>query len=157
MHVCAYLARCLPLTMLDLVRAFHGSPSSAFRLHTLCLPTESLLVSRSCSSLACTYASCQLYPSADTVVILNATSLRFLRALAFSQVFPGVGANCNITSLAVDPALKLVRIPPAFSPFPSTSTPHTGSCRIRSEACRLVSFWGLRLHLARSLVARASR
>ncbi|KAH8998842.1 RAVE protein 1 C terminal-domain-containing protein [Lactarius hatsudake] len=78
--------------MLDLVRAFPGSPSSACCLHTLCLPTESLL----------------LYPSADTVVILDATSLRFLRALAFSQVFPGASANCNITSLAVDPALKLV-------------------------------------------------
>ncbi|KAI9461002.1 RAVE protein 1 C terminal-domain-containing protein [Lactarius psammicola] len=78
--------------MLDLVRAFPGSPSSAFRLHILCLPTESLL----------------FYPSADTVVILDATSLRFLRALAFSQVFPGASANCNITSLAVDPALKLV-------------------------------------------------
>ncbi|KAH9037204.1 RAVE protein 1 C terminal-domain-containing protein [Lactarius pseudohatsudake] len=79
------LAGCWPLTMLDLVRAFPGSPSSACRLHTLCLPTESLLV-----------------------VILDATSLRFLRALAFSQVFPGASANCNITSLAVDSALKLV-------------------------------------------------
>ncbi|KAH9064341.1 RAVE protein 1 C terminal-domain-containing protein [Lactarius vividus] len=78
--------------MLDLVCAFPGSPSSTCCLHTLCLPTESLL----------------LYPSADTVVILDATSLRFLRALAFSQVFPGASANCNITSLAVDPALKLV-------------------------------------------------
>ncbi|KAI9445323.1 RAVE protein 1 C terminal-domain-containing protein [Lactarius indigo] len=78
--------------MLDLVRAFPGSPSSACCLHTLCLPTESLL----------------LYPSADAVVILDATSLRFLRALAFSQVFPGASVNCNITSLAVDPALKLV-------------------------------------------------
>ncbi|KAH8982607.1 RAVE protein 1 C terminal-domain-containing protein [Lactarius akahatsu] len=78
--------------MLDLVRAFPGSPGSACCLHTLCLPTESLL----------------LYPSADTVVILDATSLRFLRALAFSQVFPGASANRNITSLAIDPALKLV-------------------------------------------------
>ncbi|KAF8273891.1 WD repeat-containing protein [Lactarius quietus] len=78
--------------MLDLVRAFHGSPSSTSCLQVLCLPTESLL----------------LYPSADTVVILDATSLRFLRALAFSQVFPGASANCNITSLAVDPAFKLV-------------------------------------------------
>lgn len=69
--------------------------------------------------LAYTYTvqSCQVYPSADTVVILDATSLRFLRALAFSQVFPGVSANSKITSLAVDPALKLVRTtPPAFLP-----------------------------------------
>lgn len=35
--------------MLDLVRAFHGSPSTAFRLQTLCLPTESLIVSQSFS------------------------------------------------------------------------------------------------------------
>lgn len=110
--------------------------------------------------LACTYnvqSSCQLYPSADTVVILDAISLRFLRALAFSQVFPGV-TNCKITSLAVDPALKLVCIFPhnatCILTVPTTSP---GSCRIRSEACRLVSFWGLRLHLARSLVPRASR
>ncbi|KAI0305003.1 RAVE protein 1 C terminal-domain-containing protein [Russula brevipes] len=77
--------------MLELVRAFAGSPSSTF--HTLRLPTESLL----------------LYPSADTVVILDATSLSLVRTLSFSQVFPGRDhANAHITSIAVDPALKLV-------------------------------------------------
>ena len=117
--------------MLDLVRAFHGSPSSAFCLHTLCLPTESLLVSQSYSlTLFLSSHPCQLYPSADTVVILDATSLRFIRALAFSQVFPGASANYNITSLAVDPALRLVRrSPPSHRSLivlctPSTSTPH---------------------------------
>ncbi|KAH9969083.1 WD repeat-containing protein [Russula dissimulans] len=77
--------------MLNLVRAFPGSPCSTF--HTLSLPTECLL----------------LYPSADTVVILDATSLRLVRSLAFSQVFPGRDrTSARITSLAVDPALKLV-------------------------------------------------
>ena len=52
----------------------------------------------------------QLFPSADTVVILDAISLRLVRTLAFSQVFPGIDhASARITSLAVDSALKLVR------------------------------------------------
>ncbi|KAI9513046.1 RAVE protein 1 C terminal-domain-containing protein [Russula earlei] len=77
--------------MLNLVRTFPGSPCSAFS--TLSLPTESLL----------------LYPSADTIVVLDATSLRLVRTLAFSQVFPGRDhTRARITSLAVDPALKLV-------------------------------------------------
>jgi len=55
------------------------------------------------------YNSSQLYPSADTVVILDATSLRLVRTLAFSQVFPSRDhVSARITSLAVDPALKLV-------------------------------------------------
>jgi hypothetical protein len=152
--------------MLDLVRAFPGSPSSAFPIHTLCLPTESLLVSQPCplTPFPCSHSHPQLYPSADTVVILDATSLRFLRALAFSQVFPGAGANCNITSLAIDPALKLVRTPSSDATrllsahCPNLTPPIIpGSCRIRSEACRLVSFWGLRSDLARSLISPASR
>ncbi|KAI0286916.1 RAVE protein 1 C terminal-domain-containing protein [Russula aff. rugulosa BPL654] len=77
--------------MLNLVRAFTGAPAST--LHYLSLPNESLL----------------LYPSADTVVILDAISLRLVRTLAFFQVFPGRDhASARITSLAVDPALKLV-------------------------------------------------
>ncbi|KAH9984643.1 WD repeat-containing protein [Russula compacta] len=77
--------------MLNLVHTVTGSPWSTF--HCLRLPTESLL----------------LYPSADTVVILDATSLCLVRTLAFSQVFPGLdGASVRIASLAVDPALKLV-------------------------------------------------
>ena len=55
------------------------------------------------------YNPSQLYPSADTVVILDATSLRLVRTLAFSQVFPSRDhVSARITSLAVDPALKLV-------------------------------------------------
>ena len=43
------------------------------------------------------------------MVILDATSLRLVRTLAFSQVFPSRGqVSARITSLAVDPALKLV-------------------------------------------------
>ncbi|KAI0307694.1 WD repeat-containing protein [Multifurca ochricompacta] len=77
--------------MLNLVRAFTGSPSST--LHFLRLPTETLL----------------LYSFADTVVILEAISLHLVRALAFSQVFPGRDpTSSRIVSLAVDSALKLV-------------------------------------------------
>ncbi len=104
-----------PLTMLDLVRAFPGLPPTASPIHTLCLPTESLLVSQSRSFSSSHLPSCQLYPSADTVVIHDATSLRFLRALAFSQVFPGASAKSDITSFAVDPAFKLVRTPHTMS------------------------------------------
>ncbi|KAH9996446.1 RAVE protein 1 C terminal-domain-containing protein [Russula vinacea] len=77
--------------MLNLVRAFTGAPASTF--YCLSLPTDSLL----------------LYPSSDTVIILDAISLRLVRTLAFSQVFPGRDhASARITSLAVDSALKLV-------------------------------------------------
>lgn len=45
------------------------------------------------------------------MIILDAISLRLVRTLAFFQVFPGRDhASTRITSLAVDPALKLVRI-----------------------------------------------
>jgi len=108
------------------------------------------------------YNSSQLYPSADTVVILDATSLRLVRTLAFSQVFPSRDhVSARITSLAVDPALKLVcaslpitlRFPfHSFLPFYPQ-----GGCPIRSEACRLVPLRSLRPHLACSLIAHSSR
>ncbi|KAI0041796.1 WD repeat-containing protein [Auriscalpium vulgare] len=77
--------------MLDLLRTFAGAPAKG--LQYLVLPTETLL----------------LYPSADTVVILHADSLRLLRVLAFWEVFPGTQhAPEPITFLAVDPAMKLI-------------------------------------------------
>jgi hypothetical protein len=111
----------LPLTaMLNLVRAFTGAPAST--LHCLSLPTESLLVSIVFSVefvLTRTILFSQLYPSADTVVILDAVSLRLVRTLAFSQVFPGRDhASTRITSLAVDSALKLVRTSSPITTFP---------------------------------------
>jgi hypothetical protein len=116
--------------MLTLVRAFVGSPSSTF--HYLCLPTESLLVSPFLPFIhPHPYNSSQLYPSADTVVILDATSLRLVRTLAFSQVFPNRDhVSARITSLAVDPALKLVctSLPitmrfPLIHTFPQVAAP----------------------------------
>jgi hypothetical protein len=103
----------------------------------------------------------QLYPSADVVVILDATSLRLVRTLAFSQVFPSQGhASARILSLAVDPALKLVctsfPYQHCFFHSPCPSLP-LGDCCIRSEACRLVPLWSLRPNLACSLVAPSSR
>lgn len=68
-------------------------------------PRQSLPLSHPSSRVQ----SSQLYPSADTVVILDATSLRLVRTLAFSQVFPSRDhANARISSLVVDPTLKLV-------------------------------------------------
>jgi hypothetical protein len=105
--------------------------------------------------------SSQLYPSADTVVILDATSLRLVRTLAFSQVFPSrEHANARISSLVVDPTLKLVcNCSPITlrSPLIAALPPSPGGCRIRSEVCRLVPLWSLRPHLARSLIAPSSR
>ena len=108
------------------------------------------------------YNSSQLYPSADTVVILNATSLRLVRTLAFSHVFPNRDhVSVRITSLAVDPALKLVctslPITMCFPLTPPLPLYPLGGRPIRSEACRLVPLWSLRSHLACSLIAHSSR
>lgn len=147
-------ASCLPLTvMLNLVRAFTGAPSS--KVHCLSLPTESLLVSPGFSlSYVSRVQFFQIYPSADTVVILDAISLCLVRSLAFSQVFPGRDhASARITSLAVDSALKLVRASYSTMCFPSY---RTGGHGIRPEACRLVPLRGLCSHLARPLITHSS-
>jgi hypothetical protein len=76
-------------------------------------PSSSVLFSPSYPSSRVQFS--QLYPSSDTVIILDAISLRLVRTLAFSQVFPGRDhASARITSVAVDSALKLV---PTFYPF----------------------------------------
>jgi hypothetical protein len=70
-------------------------------------PSSSVLFSPSYPSSRVQFS--QLYPSSDTVIILDAISLRLVRTLAFSQVFPGRDhASARITSVAVDSALKLV-------------------------------------------------
>ncbi|THH13364.1 hypothetical protein EW146_g6843 [Bondarzewia mesenterica] len=51
----------------------------------------------------------QLYPSADTIVILNARTLLLVRALAFWEVFPGSRhINEAISCLSVDSGMKLI-------------------------------------------------
>jgi hypothetical protein len=93
------------------------SPSSAFCLHTLCLPTESLLV----SLFAPLTLSAHAYNFPALSVCRYSGHPRcylppLLRAASFFSGLPGsASANCNITSLAVDPALKLVR---TSSPMP---------------------------------------
>ena len=52
----------------------------------------------------------KLYPSLDSIIVLNARTLAFIRALAFWEAFPGaIHANQAIRCLAIDPGMKLVR------------------------------------------------
>ncbi|KAI0375421.1 WD repeat-containing protein [Pilatotrama ljubarskyi] len=77
--------------MLDLTQAYAGCPSSS--LQFLHLPRETLL----------------LYPFADSIVVLNARNLAFLRALAFWEVFPSTRhAPQSIQCLTVENGMKLV-------------------------------------------------
>lgn len=113
------VASILPLTCLN---SCAPSPDLLPRLFTFYVslqrPFLSVLLFYSFLALP-SHAYNQLYPSADTVVILDATSLRLIRTLAFSQVFPGRDhASTRITSLTVDPALKLV-----CTPFPDICFP----------------------------------
>ncbi|KAA1467902.1 hypothetical protein DENSPDRAFT_906985 [Dentipellis sp. KUC8613] len=75
--------------MLVLLRSFPGAPDAS--ILSLALPTESLL----------------LYPSADTIVILNACSLLLRRALAFGEVFPGA-SHTRISALTVDASMNFI-------------------------------------------------
>ena len=55
----------------------------------------------------------KLYPSLDSIIVLNARTLAFIRALAFWEAFPGaIHANQAIRCLAIDPGMKLVRAQP---------------------------------------------
>ncbi|KAF7436647.1 regulator of (H+)-ATPase in vacuolar membrane [Pleurotus ostreatus] len=50
-----------------------------------------------------------LYPSADSVIMLNARTQRLVRMVAFWEVFPGqLHASDSITCISVDPAMKLL-------------------------------------------------
>ncbi|KAI0830734.1 WD repeat-containing protein [Trametes gibbosa] len=77
--------------MLDLTQAYTGCPSSS--LQFLHLPRETLL----------------LYPFADSVVVLNARTLAFIRALAFWEVFPSTRHLAHsVQCLTVENGMKLV-------------------------------------------------
>ncbi|EIW64094.1 WD repeat-containing protein [Trametes versicolor FP-101664 SS1] len=77
--------------MLDLTQAYTGCPSSS--LQFLHLPRETLL----------------LYPFADSVVVLNARTLAFVRALAFWEVYPSTRHLAqSVQCLAVENGMKLV-------------------------------------------------
>ncbi|GBE78251.1 hypothetical protein SCP_0111340 [Sparassis crispa] len=76
--------------MLELLQSYTGSPTTT--LYSLALPREILL----------------LYPSGDSVVILNARTLVFVRALAFWEAFPGTRHRKDpIQCLTIDPGMKL--------------------------------------------------
>ncbi|CCM05189.1 uncharacterized protein FIBRA_07398 [Fibroporia radiculosa] len=77
--------------MLELLQSYPGRPTSG--LQFLALPQEILL----------------LYPSADSIVVLNAHSLVFLRALAFWEAFPGMRHSyMSVQCLSIDAGMKLV-------------------------------------------------
>ncbi|KAF8222144.1 WD repeat-containing protein [Tricholoma matsutake] len=74
--------------MLHLLHSYCAYPS-AHLLHLL-LPSYSVL----------------LYPSANAIIILHASSLQLLRVLAFSEAFPN--AEDSISSVSLDPGMKLI-------------------------------------------------
>ncbi|KAH8099423.1 WD repeat-containing protein [Cristinia sonorae] len=77
--------------MLSFLRAYTGCPTTG--LQHLVLPRETLL----------------FYPSSDSILILNALSLAFVRAIAFWEAFPGaLHSKDVITRLSVDPGMKLL-------------------------------------------------
>ncbi|KAI0963718.1 hypothetical protein AcW1_000718 [Taiwanofungus camphoratus] len=79
------------IDMLELLQAYTGHPISG--LQFLILPRETLL----------------LYPLTDSVVILNARTLTFLRALAFWEAFPGTRHGGDfVKCLSIDHGMKLV-------------------------------------------------
>lgn len=52
----------------------------------------------------------QLYPSADSIIVLDAHDFLFRRALAFWEAFPGTRhLNIPVKCLAIDSGMKLVR------------------------------------------------
>lgn len=153
---------CVPLSLSKCSHSYALSLALLHQHSIISVSPQSLFSSVPFHPFICPrpYNSSQLYPSADTVVILDATSLRLVRTLAFSQVFPSRDhVSARITSLAVDPALKLVCTSlPITMRLPLIHTfPPPGGCPIRSEACRLVSLRSLYPHLARSLIAHSSR
>ncbi|KAH8120057.1 RAVE protein 1 C terminal-domain-containing protein [Phellopilus nigrolimitatus] len=77
--------------MLDLVRSFVGCPSSD--VHILNLPNEILLA----------------YAFADCVVLLNARTFAFVRALAFREVFPSArDTSDHVKCVSIEPGMKLI-------------------------------------------------
>jgi hypothetical protein len=96
--------------MLDLRCTFSGSPSGA--LHHLILKQGTFIV---CAIVAVRdldvndNIALQLYPSADAIVILNASTLALVRILAFWEVFPGMQhTKDNIRCVSVDSGMKIV-------------------------------------------------
>ncbi|EJD03819.1 uncharacterized protein FOMMEDRAFT_106015 [Fomitiporia mediterranea MF3/22] len=77
--------------MLELVHAFVGCPSSD--VHILTLPSEILLA----------------YAFADCVVLLDARTFVFKRALTFREVFPSSrDTNEHIRRVSIEPSMKLI-------------------------------------------------
>ncbi|KAF9244559.1 RAVE protein 1 C terminal-domain-containing protein [Melanogaster broomeanus] len=77
--------------MLDLLRTFTGCPAGP--LQHLVLPHATLI----------------LYPSADAIVVLDASNLELIRVLAFHEVFPSSqNQGESVSCIAVDPVMKII-------------------------------------------------
>lgn len=132
--------------MLDAL--YNISPHPPSSLSFLSLPNQVLLV---CIFFLYLFLVSlpQLYPSADNTILLDAHSLALVRVLAFWEAFPNFKhTHDSITSISVDPGLKLVR---------STCSPHapylTLSVGCRSYELpyrRLVPLWCSARHVANS-------
>ncbi|KAI0348528.1 hypothetical protein BDW22DRAFT_1350758 [Trametopsis cervina] len=77
--------------MLQLLHTYTGCPTTG--VQHLVLPKETLL----------------LYPSLDSIIILNASGLAFIRALAFWEAFPSaLHTKEAISCLSIDPGMRLI-------------------------------------------------
>ncbi|KAF9229125.1 hypothetical protein BS17DRAFT_4921 [Gyrodon lividus] len=77
--------------MLDLLRTFTGCPTG---------PLKHLLLPR---------ATIILYPSADAIVILDASNLELIRILAFQEVFPSLQYQGeSVSCIAIDYAMNII-------------------------------------------------
>lgn len=58
----------------------------------------------------------KLYPSFDSIIILNARTLAFIRALAVWEAFPGALHTTEaIRCLSIDPGMRLVRVTSVYA------------------------------------------
>lgn len=107
----------IPTTLHNLQHRNVGSPHYAYRLSDD-EPAASRSASRNTAGESTRHHVnelqlrwfLKLYPSLDSVIIRNATTLAFIRALAIWEAFPGsLHVNESIQCLSVDPGMKLVR------------------------------------------------
>jgi hypothetical protein len=113
--------------MLDLLKTFTGCPAGT--LYKLVLPHVTLIVRISSTRfILLTIPHPQLYPSADSVVILHASTLTLVRVLAFGEIYPGTQhLKQSISCVAVDSAMKVVRVSPLLPSESSQVQFHTRS------------------------------
>src|ERR1700761_562480 len=95
--------------MLDLSRAYADAPRNV--LCSLVLQDRSVLVAHINTIAFSSSNTLQVYPSGDTLVVLNARSLALERILCLWEVFPSTrdSGRC-IADVVIDEGLKVVRV-----------------------------------------------